>query len=53
MATITCVTGTLDASYPNACVGSGFNSPYDTAVDAKRNVYVADTGNNAIEMVTP
>ncbi|HTA39524.1 MAG TPA: NHL repeat-containing protein, partial [Candidatus Acidoferrales bacterium] len=52
-ATITCVVGTLDASYPNACTGSPFNSPFDVAVDAKRNVYVADTGNNAIEMITP
>jgi sugar lactone lactonase YvrE len=50
---IACVTGTLDSSYPNACVNSGLNSPFDVAVDAKRNVYIADTGNNAIKMVTP
>jgi sugar lactone lactonase YvrE len=52
-ATISCVTGTLDSSYPNACLGATFNSPFDVAADSKRNVYVADTGNNAVEMVTP
>jgi DNA-binding beta-propeller fold protein YncE len=52
-ATITCVVGTLDSSYPNACIGAPFNSPFDVAADAKNNVYVADTGNNAVEMVTP
>jgi sugar lactone lactonase YvrE len=52
-AAISCVTGTLDSSYPNACIGATFNSPFDVAADSKRNVYVADTGNNAVEMVTP
>ena len=32
-------------------IGSGFNAPSGVAVDAVGNVYVADTGNNAIKMI--
>jgi sugar lactone lactonase YvrE len=34
-------------------VGSGFNNPSGVAVDASGDVFVADTGNNAIEEVLP
>jgi hypothetical protein len=30
-----------------------FNSPYGVAVDGSGNVYVSDTGNNTIRMITP
>ncbi len=34
-------------------IGSGFNSPYDVAVDSSGNVYVAYTDNNRVEKITP
>jgi sugar lactone lactonase YvrE len=34
-------------------IGTGFSTPYGIAVDAKGNVYVADTGNNAVKKIAP
>jgi sugar lactone lactonase YvrE len=39
-----------DILYPLA---TGLNAPVGVAVDSSNNVYVADTGNNAIKKVTP
>jgi len=33
--------------------GAHFSNPYGVAVDGSGNVYVADTGNNAIRKITP
>ena len=41
------------ASPITTLVSSGLNKPQGVAVDAAGNVYIADTGNNAIEMWTP
>jgi sugar lactone lactonase YvrE len=41
--------GSADGSYTNA----RFNGPYGIAVDSGGNVYVADTGNSTIRMLTP
>ncbi|MEO7064301.1 MAG: hypothetical protein ABI082_11095, partial [Dokdonella sp.] len=32
-------------------LGSGFNQPYGVAVDSRGNVFVADTGNNAVKEI--
>src|ERR1700722_75648 len=34
-------------------IGNGFTTPQGVAVDKLGNVYVADTGNNAVKKVTP
>ena len=34
-------------------LGGGFSAPQDVAVDGKGNVYVADTGNNAVKEIAP
>lgn len=43
------------SGWMDALIGSGalFNKPRGVAVDTVGNVYVADSGNNAIRMVTP
>jgi streptogramin lyase len=33
-------------------VGSGFSAPHGVAVDSSGNIFVADTGNNAIKMIS-
>jgi sugar lactone lactonase YvrE len=43
------VTGSADGSGANAL----FDGPYGIAVDGGGNIYVADTGNNTIRMLTP
>ena len=42
------VAGSADGSYTNA----RFNAPYGVAVDSSGNVYVADTGNSTIRLLT-
>src|SRR5712672_1970445 len=43
---------TAHFSWAITTLGSGFNSPQGVAVDASGNIFVADTGNNAVEEIT-
>ena len=42
---------TAHFSWAIATVGSSFNSPQGVAVDATGNIFVADSGNNAVEEI--
>jgi len=52
---VTTLAGSLGLSGSDDGTGSAarFNSPFGVAVDSTANVYVADTGNNAIRKITP
>ncbi len=53
--TVTTLAGTSgNAGYADGIgAAARFNSPYGLSVDASGNLYVADTGNNAIRAITP
>ena len=53
--TVTTLAGQAGVSGNADGTGSAarFNMPYGIAVDSAGNVYVADTGNNAVRMITP
>jgi NHL repeat len=40
-------------AYCASSLGGGFSSPFGVAVDAFANVFVADTGNNAVKKIPP
>ena len=44
--------GAQTAHFRAFSVGSGFNNTWDVAVDSSGNLFVADTGNNAIKEIT-
>jgi DNA-binding beta-propeller fold protein YncE len=46
-------TGTQGAPTEGPATSSNLDSPADVAVDSSDNVYIADSGNNRIEKVTP
>jgi streptogramin lyase len=52
---VTIFAGTADTAgfTDGAATAARFNSPYGVAVDGSGNVYVADTGNRVVRMVTP
>ena len=47
------LSGTPDGTPTVSAFASGFNSPVGLAVDAAGNLYVADTGDNTVDKVTP
>ncbi|MEN3363293.1 MAG: hypothetical protein V7606_567 [Burkholderiales bacterium] len=53
--TVTTIAGTPGAtgSSDGAGAAARFNSPSNIAVDAARNLYVADTGNHTVRKITP
>jgi serine/threonine protein kinase, bacterial len=56
VATVSTYAGTanLDGAFTDGTgTAAGFSFPYDLAVDANGNVYVADTGNAAVRYITP
>jgi sugar lactone lactonase YvrE len=46
-------TGSAGKARPGPAARSPLNAPFRTAVDGRGDVYIADTGNNEIEKVTP
>ena len=45
--------GTVPSTTPTTATATALNQPHGLAVDGNGNVYIADTGNNVIERVTP
>ncbi len=47
------IVGSQAAPTPGPATSSALNEPFGVAVDAAGDIYIADTGNNEIEQVTP